>query len=44
MGFGVLEKRAAFEDYVQRLKSRPAAKRAEEIDNALVEKLKLKRS
>ena len=40
MGFGMLEKRPAFEEYVARLKSRPAAKRAVEIDDALVEKLK----
>ncbi|MFN0219646.1 MAG: glutathione S-transferase family protein [Hyphomicrobium sp.] len=40
MGFGILEKRPVFQEYVKRLKSRPAAKRAAEIDDALVEKLK----
>lgn len=32
--FGTMEKRAAFEDYVGRLMSRPAAIRAREIDDA----------
>lgn len=35
MTFGVLEKRPNFETYVERLKSRPAAVRAREIDDAL---------
>ena len=36
--FGILEKRPAFEDYVGRLQSRPAAKRANELDDALMPK------
>ena len=36
MMFGTIEKRPAFEQYWQRLSSRPAWKRANEIDNALV--------
>lgn len=36
MMFGGIEKRPAFERYVGRLMSRPAAKRANEIDEALV--------
>ncbi|MGQ0456219.1 MAG: glutathione S-transferase family protein [Hyphomicrobium sp.] len=36
MGFGILEKRPVFEEYVARLKNRPAAKRAAEIDDALI--------
>jgi glutathione S-transferase len=36
MGFGTLEKRPAFEAYVGRLTSRPAAVRANEIDDALI--------
>ena len=35
--FGTLEKRKAFEDYWARISSRPAAKRAVEIDDALME-------
>jgi glutathione S-transferase len=38
MMFGILEKRPAFEDYVGRLQSRPAAKRANELDDALMPK------
>ncbi len=34
MMFGAIEKRPAFSDYVSRLQSRPAAKRAREIDDA----------
>lgn len=36
--FGTLEKRPAFEAYLGRIMSRPAAKRAREIDDALVAK------
>jgi len=36
--FGTLEKRPAFEAYAARLLSRPAAKRAREIDDALIPK------
>ena len=36
MQFGTIDKRPAFEAYVGRLNSRPAAVRAGEIDNALV--------
>ena len=36
MQFGTLEKRKAFEDYVARLVTRPAAKRANTLDDALV--------
>ena len=36
MMFGIIEKRPAFESYVGRLMSRPAAKRANEIDEALL--------
>lgn len=36
MGFGAIEKRPAFEAYVGRLTGRPAAIRANEIDDALV--------
>ncbi len=35
MAFGTIEKRAAFERYSARLSARPAAVRANEIDNAL---------
>ncbi|MFO0997547.1 MAG: glutathione S-transferase family protein [Alphaproteobacteria bacterium] len=35
MQFGMVEKRASFERYWQRLNSRPAAKKAHEIDEAL---------
>ncbi len=38
MRFGTLEKRPAFERYVERISSRPAAVRAREIDDALVPK------
>jgi glutathione S-transferase len=33
--FGMIDKRPAFEGYVNRLSSRPAAVRAKEIDDAL---------
>jgi glutathione S-transferase len=36
MMFGMIEKRAAFEQYWQRLSSRPACIRAKELDDALV--------
>ena len=36
MGFGVIEKRPAFEAYVARLRERPAYKRAKEIDGKLI--------
>lgn len=36
MNFGTIEKRPAFEAYVARHLQRPAAQRAEEIDNALL--------
>jgi glutathione S-transferase len=35
MQFGTIEKRSAFERYWQRISSRPAARRATEIDDAL---------
>jgi len=35
MQFGMIEKRPAFERYWHRLSARPAAQRAEEIDDAL---------
>ena len=38
MRFGTMEKRPAFEPYVERLFARPAAVRAREIDDALVPK------
>lgn len=38
MMFGLVEKRPAFESYVERLRSRPAAQRANEIDDALIPK------
>jgi glutathione S-transferase len=38
MQFGSLEKRASFEKYWQRVSSRPAARRANEIDDALMPK------
>lgn len=34
--FGTLEKRPAFEDYWERISSRPAKRRADEIDDALM--------
>ncbi|WP_375410130.1 hypothetical protein [uncultured Methylobacterium sp.] len=37
MGFGLLEKRPAFEAYVARLVARPDALRASAIDDALLE-------
>ncbi|CAN7594900.1 glutathione S-transferase family protein [Phenylobacterium sp. LjRoot225] len=37
MGFGTIEKRPAFEAYVAPMKLRPAAIRADEIDDALVQ-------
>jgi glutathione S-transferase len=36
MQFGGIEKRPAFESYNERLRSRPAAIRAAEIDDALI--------
>ncbi len=36
MGFGTIERRPAFERYVARLEKRPAAIRADELDDALV--------
>lgn len=36
MAFGTIKPRPAFAEYVQRLSARPASKRAEEIDNALI--------
>ena len=36
MMFGSIEKRPLFEDYVDRIQSRPAAKRAAELDDALI--------
>ena len=36
MNFGTLEKRPAFETYAERHLQRPAALRADEIDNALI--------
>jgi glutathione S-transferase len=38
MQFGILEKRQAFVDYFDRIKDRPAARRAREIDDALLPK------
>ena len=38
MMFGTIEKRPAFTDYFARLSERPAAKRAREIDDALMPK------
>jgi glutathione S-transferase len=35
MQFGTIEKRAAFEQYWRRLRARPEAMRAKEIDDAL---------
>ncbi|MDP2260680.1 MAG: glutathione binding-like protein [Caulobacter sp.] len=36
MNFGTIERRPAFDDYVERHLQRPAARRADEIDNALI--------
>ena len=36
MNFGTIEKRPAFEAYAERHLQRPAALRADEIDNALI--------
>ncbi|QPQ56062.1 glutathione S-transferase family protein [Allosphingosinicella flava] len=36
--FGTIEKRPAFMDYLARIQSRPAAKRANELDDALIPK------
>ena len=36
MGFGTIEKRPVFEAYVARVDARPAAKRANEIDDAII--------
>lgn len=38
MMFGTIDKRPAFENYVGRLEARPAAKRASELDDALMPK------
>jgi len=38
MMFGTIDKRPAFQQYVQRLTARPAFVRAQEIDNALIQK------
>lgn len=38
MGFGTIEKRPVFEQYVARLQARPAAVRANQIDDALMPK------
>ena len=38
MMFGIIGKRSAFEDYVGRIQSRPAAVRAREIDDAAMPK------
>jgi glutathione S-transferase len=38
MMFGSIDKRPAFEDYFARLQARPAAKRANELDDALMPK------
>ena len=38
MMFGTIDKRPAFQSYVQRLTARPAFVRAQELDNALVQK------
>jgi len=40
MMFGTIDKRPAFADYIGRLQSRPAAIRAREIDDALIEQRK----
>jgi glutathione S-transferase len=40
--FGTLEKRPAFETYLARIQARPAAKRANEIDDKLMADLKAK--
>jgi glutathione S-transferase len=40
MMFGMIDKRAAFEQYWQRLSSRPAYLRAKGIDDALVAEMK----
>lgn len=37
MGFGTIEKRPVFESYVARLQARPAAVRANQIDDALIQ-------
>ncbi len=38
--FGIFEKRPSFMDYIARLQARPAAKRAREIDDAIIAKQK----
>jgi glutathione S-transferase len=38
MMFGTIDKRPAFQQYVQRLTARPAFVRAQELDNALIQK------
>jgi glutathione S-transferase len=40
LSFGTLEKRPAFETYFARLAARPAAKRANEIDDKLIADMK----
>jgi glutathione S-transferase len=40
MMFGTLERRPAFEQYWQRMSSRPACKRANELDEALITQMK----
>jgi glutathione S-transferase len=40
MMFGTLERRPAFEQYWQRVSSRPASKRANELDEALIAEMK----
>jgi glutathione S-transferase len=40
LGFGSIPARPAFEDYVGRLRERPAYKRQKEIDNALIARAK----
>ncbi|HEY0411952.1 MAG TPA: glutathione S-transferase family protein [Allosphingosinicella sp.] len=42
MMFGSIDKRPAFEDYFGRLSQRPAAKRAREIDDAIIAEQKAK--
>lgn len=38
IGFGTMEKRPGFEDYVARISDRPAYRKAKEIDAALMPK------
>lgn len=44
LNFGTIEKRPAFEAYWERLAGRPAAKRADEIDNGLIAEMKAKQA